>query len=228
MPRYKSRVCSLPHPASGQWMTPCKVKFHLWRSPMEVSIAHSVLNNLELIFLCWWFKTLQHCAGFYFCSDPLSGALCLQHRLFISPSYKPRSDTWAQANAPSIFRLNMCQPDQVGVWRARWRMLQIGSSGPMNQPVLPPREFRASFACCALLVDYAVMLINGPCRVSGRTCPHIMSLIGSTVWNIDRDFYYTNYSSAEIVLCYSNDSFTVRPVGSSSAEFFRFLRSTHI
>lgn len=78
-------------------------------------------------------------------------------------------------------------------------MLQIGSIGPMNQPVLPPREFRASFACCVLLVDYAVVLINGPCTVRGRTCPHIMNVIGSTVWNIDRGFfYYTNYSSAKL------------------------------
>lgn len=94
---------------------------------------------------------------------------------------------------------------------------------PMNQPVVPPREFRASFACCALLVDYAVVLINGPCRVRGRTCPHIMSMIGSTVWNIDRVFYYTNYSSAEIVLYYSSDSFTERPARSSSEKvYFNF------
>lgn len=104
-------------------------------------------------------------------------------------------------------------------------MLQIGSTGPMNQPVLPHREFRASFACCALLVDYTVVLINGPCRVGGRTRPHIMSMIGSTVWNIDRDFYYTNYNSAEIVLYYSSDSFIVRPVGSDRAESLRYNRN---
>lgn len=95
-------------------------------------------------------------------------------------------------------------------------MLHIGSTRLMNQLVVPPREFRASFACCALLVDYAVVLINGPCIVRGRTCPHIMSMIGSTVWNIDRVFYYTNYSSADIVLYYSSDSFTGRPAGSST------------
>lgn len=209
MPGYKSRVCFQPDPTAGHWMTPCKVKFHLWRSPMEVSIAHPVLNNLELIFLCWWFKTLQHCPGFssalIHCLEPR-----LQHTLFISASYKPRIDTWAQVNAPSIFRLNMCQPNQVWVWRARWRMLQIGSTGPMNQPVLPPREFRASFAFCALLVDYTVVLINRPCTVRGRALSHIKSMIGSTVWNTDRVIYYTK----KLVQSYSSDSFTLRPVES--------------
>lgn len=91
-------------------------------------------------------------------------------------------------------------------------MLQIGSIGPMNQPVLPPREFRASFACCVLLVDYAVVLINGPCTVRGRTCPHIMNVIGSTVWNIDRVFLLHKLQQCKIVLYYSSDSFVVRPV----------------
>lgn len=94
-------------------------------------------------------------------------------------------------------------------------MLQIGSTGPMNQPVLPPRVFRASLACCSLLVNYAVLLINGPCRVRGRTRPHIMNMIASTVWNIDRNFYYTNCSSSQIVLYYRSDSFIVRPDVSS-------------